>query len=230
MKQGQDPKTGRFKKGNKLGFKKKPSKDEPPSAIADPDGAFTPAALAKVTKLASLDKSPATIATSLGLTVKAFNVAVRDNPALANALEVGIGLARDFLVDRLRKHGKKFFVSDIFAAKSLHGLTDAADTEASSPMQVVVNLPGAARTSNLVEGDLIHDDSNEPLSIESHPTRPESVEPERAAPQMAQPVRPHHTSTKRQRDALREAEFKLGIDTSRSSFTDAEWQRWTKQK
>ena len=150
--------------------------------VTDESGAFTATALQRVTKLASLDKSEATIANAVGLTAKAFAQALRVNEALAKAYEIGNGLARDFYVDRLRKHGKKFFISDIFAAKALHSLSDAPAPDRGSersPVTIVFNdaksVEDWARHRPASAIDFENRHRPQPQVIDARPSDPEPL-------------------------------------------------------
>lgn len=59
-------------------------------------------------------------------------------------MELGRGLARDDLVDALKRHGKSNFVPLIFLAKSLHDMIEGGAAESAQP-RITINLPGAAR-------------------------------------------------------------------------------------
>ena len=218
-----------FQKGNTLGHGSKLAAAALP-VMTDPDGEYTPAQLAQVTKLASLDRSNATIATSLGMTTKDFSAALRLNAALANAMECGTGLARDFYVDRLRAQGKRMFVPNIYCAKSLHGLSDAAADTDNSGRRIQIVLPGALPAETVVEGECILDAENvDGLSITAATQFP--VPQPRSDPEFGERI-PASTRSPNVRSAraARDFEAAVGIDTRRSSFTDAEWKRFNKDR
>lgn len=121
---------------------------------------LTDEGFALVVELAKLDKAQTTIANALGIDATTWQRLKRRDPRVNDALEYGRGLARDALVDALKKHGKRNFVPLIVLAKALHGFREGEAPPEYQRPSITINLAGATPLASYEPPKLIEQDDD----------------------------------------------------------------------